>query len=286
MATANQVLTALAGKVVTATTGLSSLLTAVGWPPANLIQDTAKGAYSVCGVFDRGVTVNTQRWPRITACNDVNVAPGVSVVSFTGASPLETTATLTLSGTPTINDTCVVQVGNGVGVVGEAVTSAVAGYKAVLGDTLSTFATALAGQISLITGLSASASSGVITITSSLPPTYLQANIANQGTRTTEYTRIARHIAIVFFCPNEPTRQQLTDPVESMLAQLRSFYGFTLANGEWVRVLYERDLYSDDHQLQNVYRRDFFLECEYGITGTEPVYPVLGDVFSVTLEGN
>ena len=293
MATARTVLQSIASQVSTVTAGIivnglaAPVVGGVGWPSTKVLQDIPKGATTVFGVFDRGGSRNTTRWPRIFAVPDVVTAAGISVASYTGGSPMMSTpAVLTLTGTPIANDAVVFQFGNFVGAPeGFSGGSVVVGYVSQGSDTLSTFATALAAQISTITGLSAVASAGVITITNTTGnKIYSTAAVGNQVLRTNEYNRISRRVGVAFWCPSEVYRQAITDVFESQLAQLRNMYGFQLANNEWVRVEYDHDIYIDDQQLQSVFRRDFFMNCEYGVTGTETAWPVLGGAFTLTVQ--
>lgn len=286
MATARAVMNKLASIMAPVVAGIqvsgqsAPVTFGIGWPSTNKIQDVPKASAgvftSLCGIFDRGAGNNTTRWPVIAAVPDVVGACGL-VCDLVDNSPLLTTATLTLTGSPNTNDTVVFQYGNGVVLSpGYLESTALVGYKALVSDTLATFATALAAAISTIAGLTAVSSGGVISITSTNAPTYAVANAANQSVRTNEYNRLNRHLAVTFWCPSELHRQALTDPIESFLVQTRSSYGFQLANGEWVRLMYERDAYIDDAQLQSIFRRDFFMECEYGLTGSVLAYPILG----------
>jgi hypothetical protein len=285
MATARNVLDALNQFVLTICSSLvpapGVLRSAVGWPPMPKLQAIPQSQDVLVSVFDRGVSLNTTRWPIIPASNDIASATGVSVVASANASPLlgGQTLVITCSGTPLVNDTAVLQFGTGSGNV-------LGGYTAVGGDTLSTFVTAWTAAIATsLAGLATVTRIGsIISVTNtSAAQQYCTVNAANLATRNTEYNRLSRHIAVSFFCPTEIVRQAVTDPFESQLAQSRNGYGFQLANTEWVRLMYERDIYIEDQQLQGVFRRDFFMECEYGITGLAIVYPVLGTTSTLTV---
>jgi hypothetical protein len=281
MATTRQVLQSLCTLVQAGPTGGSALPAppnlslAVGWPPEDAIMSVPKTQQAVAGIFDAGPAPKDRtRWHQIPAVPDANVSPTTTAtLSGSGFLLLGGTATVTIGGTPQAADAIGVQVNN-----------RAATYVVLGSDTVDTIATALAAAINAVSGpalaVMASAAGAVVTLTA-IGSALVSVATSNTGTRTTEYHRVNRFVRIILFAPFEDpsdgpnSREAIGDPIDLTLAQLESTFGFQVPNGEWVRLMYDDDLYVEQ-QLKDIYRRDFMTRLEYGVTGTETVYPVLG----------
>lgn len=244
---------------------------AVGWPPEDAIMSVPKTGHAIGSVFDAGpAPLDRTRWHAIAAVPDTNVAPGVTAtLGGSGFLLSGNTATVTIGGTPIAGDAVGLQAG-----------SNAASYVATGSDTVDTIATGLASAINTSSlSVTATASGAVVTLTAT-GTTLVSVATANQGTRTTEYHRISRFVRCRIWCPQETgsnSREAIGDPIDLTLAQLEQDFGFQVPNDEWVRVTYDPgDIYDESLQLKDIYVRDFRVRLEYGVTGTELVYPVVG----------
>ena len=268
MATTRTVLQAMVSQIAAVTPSSPSFSLAVGWPPEDAIMSVPKTGYAVGGVFDAGpAPADRTRWHAITAVPDTNSVPGLTaVLSGSGFLSSGQHATVTIGGSPIVNDAVGIQCGYQAATV-----------VATNGDTTTTIAAGLAAAVNASSVAATATSAGAVltlTATSSIPVSVATSNI---GTRTTEYHRITRFVRCVIWCPSEATRESIGDPIDLLFAQLEQNYGFQVTNGEFVRVLYDQgDLYDESLQLKDIYRRDFRTKLEYGVTGTSSIYPVVG----------
>jgi hypothetical protein len=207
-------------------------------------------------------------------------APGVTAALNTGfLKPNGSTVTATLSGTPNVNDAVVFQAET---VFAPAV---LASATAVASESLTTLAAALTTQINsgpYANALVTATSTGpVITITNNSATGYnCGVNSGNVGSVLWENRRVERHVRVISWTKTEVIRQQVSDPVDGLLAQLENYWGYHLATGEGVRLIYRSDSYVEDAQLSDVYRRDFRISLEYGVTQLDTLYPVLATAFT------
>ncbi len=289
MATARTALQGLLTQLVPLWSGFNPPVKfGVGWPSQLLIQDVTKGSYSLASVWDGDGTKNTTRWAGTSyiAPDVTPPTPGVTAVLSPAVLTPGGTATLTLSGAPNANDAVVF---SGQPMLGA---SLLANAIASTGESLASLASALASSISsaALYGVTASASGAVVTISavSTTPTLNIAANAGNVGSRTLETKRVERHVRVICWCKDEPTRQAVTDPVDSTIGYLSNYFGFPLAGtagtstaSDWVRVRYLSDLYIEE-QLADLYRRDFRVALEYGTSYLETLYPVLGGSLNFT----
>ncbi len=277
MATTAIALSAL-GAQVAASAGLPAspaLTIGYGWPSESTVMRVATGEVGpLASVYDEGVPRNTTRWHPIPAIPDSVTPPGL--VATLSATVTTTTATITLSGTPKVDD-CVAL---------GSLESQAASYTATATDTLDTIAAGLAAAINAgMTAVTASASGAVVTLTAVAPVVTLSAGVANQGVRVTEFKRIDRLVRVVLWTASETMRQSYGDPIDSQLARLYADYGFQAPAGDWIRLAYSSDQYVEQEQLRDIYRRDFHATLEYGVTGQDVLYPVLSTELVASLGG-
>lgn len=274
MATTRQVLQSLTTEIQGGPDGGSALpsppdfVLAVGWPPEDAIMSVPKTDNAIAGVFDAGpAPLDHTRWHKIPAVPDTNVTPGISAtLSGSGFLLSGNTATLTISGTPKVGDAVGVQVGNNA-----------ASYVALSGDTDSTIAAGLAAAVNAASLAATAVAVGPVVTLTATGTVLVSVATGNQGTRTNEYHRICRFVRCRLWCSSEAARESIGDPIDLVLAQLEQDYGFQVPNGEWVRLMYDPgDIYDESLQLKDIYLRDFRVRLEYGVTGTELVYPVVG----------
>lgn len=249
----------------------------MGWPTQSELQSLSNGSngvFAYVSVYDRAPGSNTTRWLREPGAVTLYETELVSTLS-SDILPLGGTVTLTLSGNLTANDAAAfvaqLQFASPVGVV--VIASAT--------DTLSTLASSLASAINgdptLSTLMSAVAVGPVVTITSTAPgDVKIFTNTCNQGQADYEIRRLARHAQIIVWTHHPEDRETVGDPIATLLGKLSTYFGVLQPDiHTWLRVVWNSEIYSDDNVLTDLYRRDFFVSLEYGETYSDLVYPVL-----------
>lgn len=285
MATSRLVWNAILSQLQTATTGLVvdgcplAVSCCIDWPTVQVIQNVARGG-ALVSVFDRGNAKNTTRWPKYTAAPLVVNPTGITTALSSSVLTGEGSVTITLGGTVNVNDAV-----SAILVDGLASSFDVA--RAVAGDTPSTMATKLASAINVDATASkwvtASAAGVVVTITSKLAVGLkVASNVGNTGYRLREIGRVCRDLQITVWTQREEAREAVGDTIETLLYTLQSQFGVQLADGTWARVLPTNDVNSKDTALQDVYRRDFLVDVEYGITEQDETWAVLGSNMSLS----
>jgi hypothetical protein len=257
---------------------------AVGWPGQQIIQGVAQGGYTLVAVFDAGDGAkNSTRWAGYTAGSlDVQPpAPGLLATLSKNVLAASGTCTVTLSGSPNVNDAVVFAAQPILGAA--ALANAVAGSS----DTLTTLAAALAVSITASgLGLSATATGAVVTVTASstTPLCALTANTGNVGQRTQETKRMTRHVRVIVWATTEAIRETVGNAIDQQLGVLDDIGGVYLSNaplGDWLHIHSEGDMLVEE-QLADIFRWDFRVALEYGTLSVEALYPVLGTSFDFT----
>lgn len=253
-----------------------------GWPPERAIQAVTNKNSVVIGITDRFGTLNNQFRPRRLGAEKLPIGIA-SVINKTTIEPGET-ATITLSiadgQTAVLNKDAVSLViryqGQIEGAVGIAVT----------GDTLSTLAAKLATDIGAeLQNISASSSGAVVTITNNKSARLkLESYTGNVGYSYKELARESAQIQIVCWCGSFTIRRAVADILEVELARLRASRGFAVPTGEPVRVLgvNKFTMPNDKDISADVYRRDFLIDVEYGITAVDEMWSVLIPISSIS----
>ncbi len=220
-------------------------------------------------IYDRNVAKDVTRWVPKTAVEPVVTAATVTVTLSNPFVDRSGTATLTFSPSAAINDA-----------FGLAVSGAIYGgatYAATAAMTASAFAAAVASAITTaLPEIGAVASGDVVTLTNNSAGTlYLQATVGNQTSFLQEVHRTRREAQIIVAANTPNNRDLLADAIDETLATSEIDFGFTLADGTWVRVWNQGDISLDDNITHNVYRRDFVVGLEYGVTYQDLGYSVL-----------
>lgn len=291
MASLAQVLESVRLLVNTAVAGLSPVPeVAVGWPPMNRLQQVGQGAAGpAISVYDRKTVRNTTRWLTEVVAETLVAAGVVSVVSAPFVSALGL-PTITLTGT----------VGNG-----DAVSCVLTRYSALGGapvvaadiavaldalQTPATMAAALATQINAdpvaSQWVSAAAVGGVVTLTPLFATGTLgiQSNTGNGGTQLREIGRRERQLQVVLWAQTSSQRDAIAEAISQATALADVNFGTTLPDGTVVRLTYGSDFDLEDNTLQDVYRHDFLLSAEYGVTTLDHLFAVLAPVSGLVIE--
>lgn len=270
----------------------------VGFPSTPLIQDVTKGAYSIVSVYDAGDGArNTTRWAGQTmGLLDLDPpAPGVTAALNTRTLAATGTCTITLSGTPLIHDAVVFSAQPVLWLSQALLANATAGSN----DTPTTMAATLAASINTaaLYGVTATSTGAVVTVTAgnATPFSLLAANVGNQGARTFETKRMARHVRVTAWAASPSQREAIGNSIDVTLGILSNTGGFYLSKtpfdapfdtafdyqplGDWVSVRAEADHWVEE-PLADLYRWDFRVCLEYGTMNIETLYPVLGTSFT------
>lgn len=292
MATARTALSGLLAQLAPTWSGASPVVkSGIGWPSTQQIQDVVKGGYTLVNCFDAGDGArNATKWVGQTV-GILEVQPPAPGLVATLSQPTvlqpSSSVTVTLSGTPNLNDAVVFSAQpnqtTGVALLANALTGA--------GSTLDTLATALAASINTadLYGITASATGAVVTVSSSssTPVVSCAANCGNQGSRSPELKRMARHVRVIVWAKSEAVRETIGNAIDLALGVLDNTGGFYLSPaspgplGDWVHVHVDGDMLIEE-QLQDIYRWDFRVMLEYGTIATEVIAPVLGTSFTFT----
>lgn len=259
---------------------------AVGWPPLALLQGVATaGANSVISVYDQGPARDTTRWMPFILGNVIVPTAGITTVianPFIGPSA---STTLTITGTPSFADGDAASFILGQGLLGN--TNAGVVYITHSADTLNTFTAGLAAAITAAFSakVTATAVANVITITNITSGNLtLSSNVGAGATLQQEVRRAMRSVGIHVWAQTPTIRDTLGDIIEGRLATLQATFGYNFSDGTWGRVTFQSDVNIEDDILQDVYRRDFIIGIDYGVTVADQVYTVLLTQNNITAE--
>lgn len=279
-----QVSAATAGllSAAAATAGQSLVVqTGIGWPSIKSLQNNVRTLTALIGILDRGLATDSTRWKPVELMR--SVVPATLTVTPNSAVVYQSAVILTLGGSVTAGDALGIGVASipGLAVGGTVVVS-------VPTDTPTTIAAKAAAQINadpfLSTVITASASGAIITLTpiTSGAVTVI-ANTGNGATRTREIGRRLRHFQITTWTNTDADRSTVSDPIEQMIADAESNFGFTFPDGTMGRVLYAGDTLHNDAVLSDTYSRSLMLSIDYPITTTDALYAVLVPVAAYTV---
>jgi hypothetical protein len=273
MATAFGALSLLSSLVTQAVQGVlvggQPPVVGVGWPNVNALQDVGRTRTALVNIYNRRAQ-RTTRWPPMLMAPPPSV--GVTIAPASLEVPAGGTATVTLGGSPLANDAVGLTVTHLLQVSGATVTEAQAVSPSQFASDL---ATAVNATAPVSSWLAASASGAVVTLRSLGPAVSVATAAGTQVSAFIEVARELRHCSIHVWTARELDREAVGDPIVASLAQLTSQFGAQFPDGTWARVRYEGDLYVEDDLFKDLYRRDLFVDLEYGITTTELLYSVL-----------
>lgn len=247
----------------------------IGWPALKRLQQLGS-AGPLVSIYDRSDAKNRTRWTPFTATETV-FPTGVSATLSAPAIAAFGSVTVTVGGTPNLNDAIGLAVTNG---VNGSATMAGAVAISASGATAATMASALASAVNaeatLGAWMTASANANVVTLTGIVGALLrVAANVGNIASRATEVRRVQRTIQIVCWAATRTVLSQVCDPIEQALSAAQANFGYELGDGTWLRIVLAADQDIEDDLLQDAYRRDFFATVEYGITTVDDAYSVL-----------
>ena len=286
MATAHQVQASLQESIASTLAQVAvggtpvTVTTAIGWPPIKVLHEIVRqpGINAAIGIYDMKSTKNVTRWAPTVLSQTMNLA---GVIATLGNITLPTV--LTLSGA--------VIPGDAIGLTVCLGGANSAGAVAVLAgtETLTAAAVEVVAAIAAdpIMGPAVNATAvGNTVILSAVDgyPHFVVAATGNVGVQVTEVGRRQRDMQVVIWTGTELARQAVTDPIETLIANLESSGDWMqLPDGTQGRMTFIDDYYIETGSPVDLYRRDFHVEVEYGVTTLDPLYTVLA--FEMQLVG-
>ena len=291
MPTANAVMDSLRLQVSNQISGLSfgaqgGPMVAIGWPPVSVLQQVVAQKGAVISIYDRAGGKNSTRWmPYPTS--EVAQAPKITSSMAAGFMPgLANAFLLTVGGAIQANDavTCSLSLTPNVGVrsMGGAFSSAGAAYVVTATDTIATVCSGLAAAIAADPVMSpflfnvVASSFTVSGSNNTSAPLYATSAFGSITQQQVEFRRTRRSLQVTCWTALDGDREALTDPLDAFFAQTQAKFGFTVgASADQVRFEYTSDVYSNDDELRDLYRRDFFVEVEYGTSVQQTAYSIL-----------
>ena len=249
-----------------------NVVAAVGWPPIKVLHDIVRqpGLSAAVGIYDMKSASNVTRWSP-TVVSQVMPAAGVTAMLANITLP----TTLTIGGSVNDGDAIGVTVCLGGGNSGGAVAVIPAGTT--LSGVASLIASTIAADPILGPTVIATATGPQVTLTAVDGfPHFVTAATGSVGTQVTEVGRRNRDLQVVVWTGSEPSRQAATDPIEALIASLESSGTWLqLPDGTQGRVKSMNDYYIESGSPADLYRRDFHIQVEYGVTTLDPIYSVL-----------
>ncbi len=275
MATVRQIWDALRTSIKTITDPLSPPVTVfIDTPPTDVLQNLARGGSSIISIFDCRASSNKTRWIGNTTIQDIVQPTAVkSVIGTANIQPSGST-TITLSRTPNLNDavSCVLSL---------QLVSRQTVAITIADDTLQSLTDRFVQQINhdLAGWVTATNVGPIITLTNvSGRSLALQSYTGNNALRQDEVARVMRAIQISVYCQTEELREQVGNPVMSLIGRWQKTYGLKMPDSTIVRILYNSDEPGDYTHNADIYCWDFIVDVEHGITAEDVLYSVLAPV--------
>jgi hypothetical protein len=271
MSTWRQVYSGLQGAVASALSGVTPAAhVGIGYPPVTAFQNAGRtGGPPVVSIYDRGVAKDTTRWLPKQAVPETITAASITAALSNPYTAAGATFTLTFGNTAIANDAWGMTVRGG---ANGPIT-----YVASAAETADAFATGVGSAISgAFSNLGVSVSGAVVTVTNnSGAGIAVTSAVGNVVSRMIEVHRTRREAQIIVASNTPDNRDALADPIDVLLGQYEVDFGYQLADDTWVRVWSQGDISLEDNIQHNVFRRDFIVSLEYGVTYLESGYSVL-----------
>jgi len=256
----------------------------VGFPPVRALQNVARSGLLI-SVYDHGIAPDKTRWIPFPALDAVAMASDISVTApaTIGAA---SSGSILVSGSPIPGDTLGLNVYGGGPTQGATYTLAQSGtlddlcngfVNAINTDATTVYSTSGTVQSGGMQGIVASyLGSGGIEIQNNRTVAIRLTMVAANGfNNMTEIRRVMRQVQITTWANSPDLRDQVCDPVEMAFSSQQVNFGSQFPDGTWGRILLEDDISIEEDTMQDVFRRDFVIGCEYGIVQPSVTYPVL-----------
>ena len=267
---------ALTNAGVTATIG-------VGYPPVRALQNVARSGLLI-SVYDHGIAPDKTRWMPFPALDAVAIASDIGVTAPSTINAASSGSIL-VSGSPIAGDSLSINVYHGGPSQGATYTLAQSGtlddlcngfVNAVNTDATTIYNTSGTVQSGGMQGIVATyLGSGDIEIQNNRPSAIgLIVTAVNGFNNVTEIRRVMRQVQITSWANSPDLRDTVCDPIELAFSEQQVYFGSQFPDGTWARILLENDVSVEEDTLQDVFRRDFIIGCEYGIVQPSVTYPV------------
>ncbi len=241
-------------------------------------QSTFAPQFPLVTLYDRGFSQDVTRWLPRYISSWSNVPPGVTFSAASVFVPPGGTGTISVLTSAAPNDTAGVTIQNN------------ALYGATTFFATPASAATVAAQIAAVVGgafggvLSATDSGSAITFAnSSGNAVTVQLSAANVATNIFEVHRVKRHAQIIALTNSPQMLDTVGEPITQMLGQMEIYYGYTLPDGSMVRVINTADACFWDNALNNIARRDWLVDLEYGVTIKDNGYEVLAAIENISI---
>jgi hypothetical protein len=257
-------------KLVSDAVGPMGVEVGLGWPPENRLQNIANGAAGpAVSIYARRSGRDVTRW--LPTVNSTTINPAAITASLSNPVP---TSILTITGTPNVGDAVGLEVNS------PTDTWILHGVVAVAtsGDTGATLATKLANAINddAVIGplLVATPTANTVSIAGTAVAK-LSTATANVSSQVREIGRRELEFQITIWAQTTDTRDIIGGPIDQLIAEAQINFGYQIADGSQIRLMYRNSFDIEDATLQDVYRRDFFVCLEYPVTVVDALFPVL-----------
>jgi len=256
---------------------------AIGYPSINRLQTVCQNGQAAVSVYDRKISKNATRWSPYVISQTLTPATLTTAITPNQLPP-GASATITLGGT--------VGVGDAVSALATQV-GAKTGAVVAIGlqnDTLASMALKLFKMISAVPSMvgvvSAALNGNVVTITNITKNGIAVGSFAgNGGSQVREIGRRDQQVQVILWAMTVEQRNLMVQALADAIAESEINFGPILNDGSQARLSYVSDYDLEDDTLEDVYRHDIMLSCDYPVTTIDALYAVLAPVLTVELEG-
>lgn len=244
------------------------------WPAKDDLENAGRDSIPVVAIVHKMTAYQSRnmRYPHSVTDNPVGIQSTTS--DFSIAPSQSVTITLSYA-----SESSAVNVNDGVScgfVNGNFNTATSCG--AVSGDTLSSMATKLATAINAaaITGISASASGDVVTVSNSGPSGYhIYSNVGNTTTIAETVKWASRSMQINVWCGDLTTKFAIQQAIETLLSQIDDAQGFALPSTEWIELKFHGARPDDTTTDKDVYCDLYLFTVDHMVDVSIELWPIL-----------
>lgn len=253
-------------------------------PTPEMIRDLAQKAtpLGLISIFDAMNSRDATRWIGQPSVDSMNACQIFAEVSNEFISPISG-AIIWITGTAVAGDALVALFGRG---SQRSITIRPA-EGAVAASIAASLTNAINADPIISTWLSATNEANrVVLRTQSLAANRVAVATSNTALRTYYAQQVERGTQITLWTSTHQMRKLGAEVISSLVAQWQHGNGFYLADGSWARIRYRGDKYLPN-KTNDVFQWILHVDAEFGITYTEPVYPILAIINeSIPLSGS
>lgn len=230
----------------------------------------------IVAVYDRGYSKDVTRWiPRFIS--DWNItAPAITFSQPSVSIPPLGSGNVTVLTSPQAGDTAAVTL------QGNTKVGATTSFTSAVTPTQAAAQIVAAVNSGMSGVLSAVSSTATVTFTNlTNQAQVVGVTAANMASALFEVHRVKRNAQIIAFANSPQKLDTVGEPISQMLGTMEVYYGYTLPDGSMVRVVNAADACTWDNVLNNLARRDWLVDLEYGVTLNETGYEVLAAIGTI-----